>query len=97
MCDILGFLVLIIEGRYEKIVRQAKEYIAAGDIFQVVLARRWTVDDAPPPPEPGSDALAEEASIQGAADLRARPGEIGPAQVNPDHERGDQTARAVQR
>jgi len=28
---------------YRKAVLQAKEYIAAGDIFQVVLARRWTV------------------------------------------------------
>ncbi len=30
-------------------VRRAKEYIAAGDIFQVVLARRWTVPEAPGP------------------------------------------------
>jgi anthranilate synthase component 1 len=28
---------------YQKAVLKAKEYIAAGDIFQVVLARRWTV------------------------------------------------------
>jgi anthranilate synthase component 1 len=28
---------------YRQAVLQAKEYIAAGDIFQVVLARRWTV------------------------------------------------------
>ncbi len=30
-------------------VRRAKEYIAAGDIFQVVLARRWTVPESPGP------------------------------------------------
>ena len=29
--------------RYEEIVRTAKEYIAAGDIFQVVLAQRFSV------------------------------------------------------
>ena len=28
---------------YREAVRRAKEHIAAGDIFQVVLARRWTV------------------------------------------------------
>ena len=36
-------------ARYRAAVRQAKEYIAAGDIFQVVLARRWTVPDSPAP------------------------------------------------
>jgi len=30
-------------------VAQAKDYITAGDIFQVVLARRFTVPGAPPP------------------------------------------------
>ena len=30
-------------------VEKAKEYIRAGDIFQVVLARRWTVPKAPGP------------------------------------------------
>ncbi|MEM7351903.1 MAG: anthranilate synthase component I [Acidobacteriota bacterium] len=30
-------------------VSRAKEYIAAGDIFQVVLARRWTVPESPGP------------------------------------------------
>ena len=34
---------------YMAAVRRAKEYIAAGDIFQVVLARRWTVKDSPDP------------------------------------------------
>lgn len=34
---------------YRAAVRRAKEYIAAGDIFQVVLARRWTVPDSPGP------------------------------------------------
>ena len=34
---------------YEAAVLKAKEYIAAGDIFQVVLARRWTVKDSPGP------------------------------------------------
>ncbi|MCP4420788.1 MAG: anthranilate synthase component I [Chloroflexi bacterium] len=29
------------QARYEEIVRQAKEYIAAGDIFQVVLSQRF--------------------------------------------------------
>ena len=30
------------QGRYEDMVRDAKEYIAAGDIFQVVLSQRFT-------------------------------------------------------
>ncbi len=34
---------------YRKAVETAKEYIGAGDIFQVVLARRWTVPHAPGP------------------------------------------------
>ncbi len=34
---------------YRAAVRRAKEYIVAGDIFQVVLARRWTVPEAPGP------------------------------------------------
>ncbi len=34
---------------YRAAVRRAKEYIAAGDIFQVVLARRWAVPEAPGP------------------------------------------------
>ncbi len=32
------------DGQYHDAVRAAKEYIAAGDIFQVVLARRWKID-----------------------------------------------------
>ncbi|MCG8456694.1 MAG: chorismate-binding protein, partial [Holophagales bacterium] len=34
---------------YRAAVEKAKGYIRAGDIFQVVLARRWTVPDAPSP------------------------------------------------
>ncbi|MEM9596290.1 MAG: chorismate-binding protein [Acidobacteriota bacterium] len=34
---------------YRGAVERAKEYIRAGDIFQVVLARRWTVPEAPGP------------------------------------------------
>ena len=36
-------------GRYGKMVRKAKEYIAAGDIFQVVLAQRFTLPFTLPP------------------------------------------------
>src|SRR5690606_23288205 len=36
-------------GRYEQMVLKAKDYIAAGDIFQVVLAQRFTVDFPLPP------------------------------------------------
>ncbi len=36
-------------GRYEDMVRAAQELIAAGDIFQVVLAQRFTVDFPLPP------------------------------------------------
>jgi anthranilate synthase component 1 len=31
-------------GQFEKIVRKAKHYIKEGDIFQVVLSQRWTID-----------------------------------------------------
>ncbi len=34
---------------YRAAVRRAKEHVAAGDIFQVVLARRWTVPRSPAP------------------------------------------------
>lgn len=34
---------------FRQAVETAKEHIAAGDIFQVVLARRWTVSQAPGP------------------------------------------------
>ncbi|MCP3960268.1 MAG: anthranilate synthase component I [bacterium] len=34
---------------YRAAVRRAKEYIRAGDIFQVVLARRWTLPESPGP------------------------------------------------
>jgi anthranilate synthase component I len=36
-------------GRYAKMVAAAKDYIAAGDIFQVVLAQRFTVPFPLPP------------------------------------------------
>ncbi len=36
-------------GRYEEMVLRAKDYIAAGDVFQVVLAQRFTMDFALPP------------------------------------------------
>ena len=36
-------------GRYGEMVARAKEYIAAGDIFQVVLAQRFTAPFALPP------------------------------------------------
>lgn len=32
------------EAEYYKIVEQAKEYIRAGDIFQVVLSQKWAID-----------------------------------------------------
>lgn len=35
--------------QFRDAVVRAKEYINAGDIFQVVLARRWTVQNSPPP------------------------------------------------
>src|SRR5690606_4752915 len=35
-------------GEYEAMVRRAKEYIAAGDIFQVVLSQRFEADFALP-------------------------------------------------
>jgi len=34
---------------FERAVRAAKQHIAAGDIFQVVLARRFSIGEAPPP------------------------------------------------
>jgi len=36
-------------GRYEQMVRKAQEYIVAGDIFQVVLAQRFTTPFTLPP------------------------------------------------
>ena len=39
------------EGRYREMVLAAKEYIAAGDVFQVVLAQRFTADFPLPPIE----------------------------------------------
>ncbi|WP_076071310.1 anthranilate synthase component I [Sphingomonas montana] len=36
-------------GRYAEMVARAKDYIAAGDIFQVVLAQRFTMDFPLPP------------------------------------------------
>lgn len=37
------------EGKYREMVLQAKDYIEAGDIFQVVLAQRFTTPFALPP------------------------------------------------
>ncbi len=37
------------EGRYAEMVRRAKDYIVAGDIFQVVLAQRFTAPFRLPP------------------------------------------------
>ncbi|MFN3519685.1 MAG: anthranilate synthase component I [Sphingomonas sp.] len=37
------------EGRYAEMVRAAKDYIVAGDIFQVVLAQRFTAPFTLPP------------------------------------------------
>jgi anthranilate synthase component 1 len=37
------------QERYEEIVREAKEYIAAGDAFQIVLSQRFTRKTAAPP------------------------------------------------
>ncbi|MEG3122799.1 anthranilate synthase component I [Sphingomonas sp. GB1N7] len=39
------------EGRYGEMVARAKEYIVAGDIFQVVLAQRFTLPFTLPPIE----------------------------------------------
>lgn len=39
------------EGRYREMVLAAKEYIAAGDVFQVVLAQRFTAPFPLPPIE----------------------------------------------
>lgn len=38
---IAGFQVNITDEQYEEMVREAKKYIRQGDIFQVVLSRRW--------------------------------------------------------
>ncbi|MHA6723600.1 anthranilate synthase component I family protein [Sphingomonas sp. RS2018] len=40
---------VLASGRYGEMVRAAKEYIVAGDIFQVVLAQRFTTPFALPP------------------------------------------------
>jgi anthranilate synthase component I len=39
---------VLARGQYEKMVLKAKDYIAAGDIFQVVLAQRFTLPFALP-------------------------------------------------
>ncbi len=45
-----GFGEVSLDGAsYRAAVSQAKDHITAGDIFQVVLARRWTVPEAPGP------------------------------------------------
>ncbi|HCB75360.1 MAG TPA: anthranilate synthase component I [Sphingomonas bacterium] len=45
------FTPVLEPGRYGEMVAAAKEYIAAGDIFQVVLAQRFTAPFALPPIE----------------------------------------------
>jgi len=40
---------VLAEGRYREMVLRAKDYIAAGDIFQVVLAQRFTAPFPLPP------------------------------------------------
>jgi anthranilate synthase component 1 len=45
----LGLAPQMAPGRYAEMVARAKDYIAAGDIFQVVLAQRFTVDFPLPP------------------------------------------------
>jgi anthranilate synthase component I len=40
---------ILAPGRYGEMVRRAKDYIAAGDIFQVVLAQRFTAPFPLPP------------------------------------------------
>ncbi|MFT3965741.1 MAG: chorismate-binding protein [Sphingobium sp.] len=42
-------LPVLPEGRYGEMVRRAKDYIVAGDIFQVVLAQRFTLPFGLPP------------------------------------------------
>ena len=45
-----GDLTHIVDpARYAAMVNRAKDYILAGDIFQVVLAQRFTLDFPPPP------------------------------------------------
>ncbi|MBK7163476.1 MAG: chorismate-binding protein [Sphingomonadales bacterium] len=39
----------LVPGQYEKMVLKAKDYIAAGDIFQVVLAQRFSLPFTLPP------------------------------------------------
>ncbi len=46
--DQIALAPTLAPGRYADMVAQAKEYIAAGDIFQVVLAQRFTVPFALP-------------------------------------------------
>ncbi len=44
-----AFAPVLPEGRYREMVLKAKDYISAGDIFQVVLAQRFTAPFALPP------------------------------------------------
>ncbi len=50
-CEEPAFAPVLEPGRYGQMVAAAKEYIAAGDIFQVVLAQRFTAPFALPPIE----------------------------------------------
>ena len=45
----VGLTPMLAPGRYAAMVARAKEYIAAGDVFQVVLAQRFTLPFALPP------------------------------------------------
>jgi anthranilate synthase component 1 len=47
--DQIALTPVLPQGRYGEMVARAKDYIAAGDIFQVVLAQRFTVPFALPP------------------------------------------------
>lgn len=49
--DSISFESKLKPGQYEDMVLRAKDYIEAGDIFQVVLAQRFTVPFALPPVE----------------------------------------------
>jgi len=44
-----SFAPVLPDGRYREMVLKAKDYIAAGDIFQVVLAQRFTAPFTLPP------------------------------------------------
>lgn len=49
LADEIALAPVLPQGRYGEMVARAKDYIAAGDIFQVVLAQRFTVPFTLPP------------------------------------------------